>query len=283
MGSAASPVHHESASATGLHNLLRVLTRRYKWIIGSIVICVLLAIIVTLMTKPTYDATAMIELNKGGSGSLDLGLGDTLGEGLTAGGEGLQTDLQTETSILKGDSLALAVIQRLWLASPPQFAAQGGAAREEKSEQGLPLEEAPATRTRLLMVFKAHLKVQPVHGTRLILVTYESHNAKLAAQIANALIESYKSQYLQSHYDATSEASDWLTKQLSDLKANVEDSEKKLTDFEKESGILSLDMMTPAGSNSNSGSGGGIHSTVIEKLDALNAELTAAEANRIEK
>jgi succinoglycan biosynthesis transport protein ExoP len=282
MGSAASPVHHESASATALNNLLGVLTRRSKWIIGSIVICMLLAIIITLLMKPTYDASATIELNKGGSGSLDLGLGDALGQQLTSGGEGLQTDLQTETTILKGDSLALAVIQRLGLASQAPFAAEEGKAGKNP-EQGLPLEEAPETRTRLLRVFKAHLKVQPIRGTRLILVTYESHNAKQAAQIANALIDSYKSQYLQSHYDATSEASDWLTKQLSDLKANVEDSEKKLTDFEKESGILSLDMMTPAGSNSDSGSGGGIHSVVIQKLDALNAELTAAEANRIEK
>ena len=117
----------------------------------------------------------------------------------------------------------------------------------------------------------------------MILVTYESHDAKQAAQIANALIDSYKSQYLQSHYDATSEASHWLTKQLSELKGNVEDSEKKLTAFEKESGILSLDMMTPIGSGNETTGGGGIHSVVIQKLDALNAELTAAEANRIEK
>jgi capsular exopolysaccharide synthesis family protein len=282
IGSAASPVHHESASATGLHNLLRVLTRRYKWIIGSVVICVLLALVITLITKPTYDATAMIELNKSGSGSLDLGLGDTLSGGLTEGGDGLQTDLQTETSILKGDSLALAVIQRLELASQAPFATEGGNAAKDP-EKGLPLDEAPQTRGRLLGVFKGHLKVQPVRGTRLIQVTFESHDARQAAQVANAIIDSYKTQYLQSHYDATSEASDWLTKQLSDLKSNVEDSEKKLTDFEKESGILSLDMMTPAGSNSDSGSGGGIHSVVIQKLDALNAELTAAEANRIEK
>jgi capsular exopolysaccharide synthesis family protein len=257
-----------------------VLTRRYKWIIGSIVICVLLAIVATLLTKPTYDATATIELNKSGSGSLDLGLGDTLGGGLTAGGEGLQTDLQTETSILKGDSLALAVIQRLGLASQAPFATEGGNAAKDP-EKGLPLDEAPQTRGRLLGVFESHLKVKPVRGTRLIQVTFESHDARQAAQIANAIIDSYKTQYLQSHYDATSEASDWLTKQLSELKSNVEDSEKKLTDFEKESGILSLDMMTPA---SGSGSaGGGVHSVVIQKLDALNAELTAAEANRIEK
>ena len=121
-----------------------------------------------------------------------------------------------------------------------------------------------------------------IRSTRLIRVTYESHDPNQAAEIANALIDSYKNQYLQSHYDATSETSSWLTKQLSELKANVEDSEKKLTDFEKESGILSFQVGTGS-SESNGGPGGEIHSTVIQKLDALNTELTQAEANHIEK
>jgi capsular exopolysaccharide synthesis family protein len=261
---------------------MRVLTKRRKWIIGSIIICGLLAILFTLMTRPTYEATATIELNKGSTGSLDLGLGD-LSEQLTQGGEGLQTDLQTETAILQGDSLALAVIQQLKLASQPSFAAKGGMARKLSSEQGLPLEEAPQTRSWLLKNFGQHLKVQPSHGTRLIRVTYESHDAKQAAEIANALIDSYKNQYRESHYNAAAETSDWLTKQLSDLKANVEDSEKKLTEFEKENGILSFNTMTPTGSGNNSAGEGQIHSVVIQKLDALNAELTVAEANRIER
>jgi polysaccharide biosynthesis transport protein len=285
MNTMVASAHHQSVNTHALQNLTRVLTKRRKWIIGSIVICELLAVILTLMMKPTYGATATIELNKSGAGSLDLGLDDdALSQQMMSGGEGLLTDLQTETAILQGDSLALAVIQRLGLASQPAFAAKGGEARKLASEQGLPLEEAPHTRTRLLKIFGSHLKVEPIRGTRLIQLTYESHDPKQAAQIANALIESYKNQYLQSHYDASTEASDWLTKQLSDLKANVEASEKKLTDFEKETGILSLNMMMPTASGNDSmGSEGQIHSVVIQKLDALNAELTLAEANRIEK
>ncbi len=285
MNSMVASAHHQSANTHALQNLMRVLKKRRKWIIGSIVICELLAILMTLIMRPTYGATATIELNKNSTGSLDLGLGDgDLSQQMMPGGEGLLTDLQTETAILQGDSLALAVIQRLKLASQPPFAAKGGEARKLASEQGLPLEQAPQTRTRLLKIFGSHLTVQPIRGTRLIQLTYESHDPKQAAEIANALIESYKNQYLQSHYDASTEASDWLTKQLSDLKANVEASEKKLTDFEKETGILSLSMMMPTGpGNESMGNEGQIHSVVIQKLDALNAELTVAEANRIEK
>jgi capsular exopolysaccharide synthesis family protein len=284
--SAAASIRHRLTNSNGPRDLLRVLTRRSKWIIGSVVICVSVAVIATVTTKPTYEATATIELNKSGSGSLDLGIGNVLSEGMTDDSENLQTDLQTETAILKGDSLALAVIQRLGLATQTPVAAKNGMAVKDP-EQGLSLDDSPIKRTRLLGGFKAHLKVLPVRGTRLILVTYDSHDAKQAALIANTLIESYKNQYLQSHYDATSEASEWLTKQLSALKSNVEDSEKKLTDYEKESGILSLDAMpqdvTGSGGGSGAGSGGGIHSVVIQKLDTLNTELTAAEANRIEK
>lgn len=269
---------HRSESNYGLRNFVRVLARRRRWIIGSIVVCLALAVIVTMATKATYQSTATIELNKSGGGSVDLGLGDSLGQQLGSGAD-LQTDLATETAILKGDSLALAVIRKLKLASQPAFAAKNA-----KSSGGeISPDESPATRTRLLKTFGSHLKVDAIRGTRLIRVTYESHDPNLAAQIANEMIDSYKSQYLQSHYDASSEASDWLTKQLSELKSNVEDSEKKLTDFEKQSGILSFQTGAGAPNGESGGGGAEIHSTVLQKLDALNAELTAAEANRIEK
>jgi polysaccharide biosynthesis transport protein len=256
------PFHNSQA----LQNFIRVLTKRAKWIIGSILICMLLSVVISLMTKPIYQATATIELNKESGGSLNLGLEDAAAQQLGAGGD-LATDLQTETAILQGDSLALAVIQKLGLAS-----------RDAKDpERGMSLDDAPQMRARWLGGFKGNLKVKPVHATRLIQVIYESPDPRQAAQVANALIDSYKSQYLQSHYDATSEASEWLTKQLSALKANVEGSEKKVTDFEKETGIISFQ------TDSASGSGQGFHSVVIQKLDALNTALTMAEGNRIEK
>ena len=267
----------------GLQGLLRVVTRRLKWIIISVVVCELLAIFFTMRTIPVYEATATIELNKSSGNSLEAGLGNMLSGQFGDDEDSLQIDQQTETAILEGDSLALAVIQSLGLASEPSFAGQKNNPLQPGSGKSPSLESA-ATRTRLLGSFKSGLKVRPVRGTRLIQVIYQSHDPEQAATIANAIIDSYKNQYLQSHYNATSEASDWLTKQLSELKANVEDSEKKLTDFEKESGIISLNLMpSGGGSGSDSGGEGQIHSVVIQKLDQLNTDLTAAETNRIEK
>ena len=96
MNSMVAPVHHHSVNTHALQNLMRVLTKRRKWIIGSIVICELLAILLTLMMKPTYGATATIELNKNGAGSLDLGLGDgDLSQQMMPGG-GRSSDRSTD-------------------------------------------------------------------------------------------------------------------------------------------------------------------------------------------
>jgi polysaccharide biosynthesis transport protein len=272
-------------AASTLHNVMRVVARRRVWVLVPFVICLLLAVIATLLMNPTYESTATIELNKSGTG-IDLGIGDDLSSSLGGGGESLLTDLQTETAILKDNSLALAVIQRLKLAARPPFAVKpnetGNAIPNSDSQQS----QTPKARTRLLAIFHRHLKVLPNHGTRLIQVSFESHDQEQAAEVANALIDAYKSHYLQSHYEATTETSSWLTAQLSDLKNNVEDSQKKLVAFEKANGILSVSV---GGDPSDDSGGGGshgraeIHSPVIQKLDALTIELTQAEANRIGK
>jgi polysaccharide biosynthesis transport protein len=276
---------HQSSHGSGLQRFMRLLAKRWKWIVGPVAICEILAVILTLNTKPIYDATATIRLEDSSNGSQNFGLG--LSQQLGGDSGGPNTAQKTEAAILQSDSLALAVIQRLKLDSQPPFITGQGKNRKLNSEKGLPLENAPFTRTHLLKIFKSNLFVDLVSETSLIKVTYQSHDPKQAAQIANALIDCYKIQYLQTHYEATSEASVWLTKQLSELKNNVQDSQNKLTQYEKENNIISLDA-TPSGAGSatagsgNTG-GGSIHSVVIEKLDALNTELTAAEADRIEK
>ena len=266
---------HSTASTPtfGAQDLVRIIRRRVNWIIGTVVFCFVASVVVNWMSRPLYQATATIELNKSGGGALDLGVGEMLGSQLS-GGNVLQTDLQTETSIMQSDSIALAVIEKLGLATQEPFVLRG-----TDTEAGLPLERSPIKRGWLLGVFRSHLAVAPVRDTRLIKVVFTSYSPQQAATVANALIESYKTQYMQSHYNATSEASNWLTQQLSDLKENVEASEKSLTDFEKESGLLSL----PSLAGGSSSGGDEIHSIVIQKLDMLNTELTTAESNRITK
>ena len=73
---------------------------------------------------------------------MDLGLGSMLSEQLSSDEDSLLIDQQTETAILQGDSLALAVIQQLGLASEPPFGCQTRGGRRPTSGARICLDEA---------------------------------------------------------------------------------------------------------------------------------------------
>ncbi len=264
-----------------LRGVFKIWARRRWLIIGSIALGAMCAVLLIAFMKPVYQSTATIELNKSNSDSIDLDLGGSSVSSLGLGGGDLEVDLKTEAEVLKSDSLAMAVIRKLNLNAQPPFVD-----REHPVIQlGSPGSESPSERTRLLKIFSDNLKVETVNGTKLIQVSFLSHDPKQAADVANAMINSYMEMYLQSHYAAVSQASDWMTKQLADLKADVESSEKQLADFEKKSGILALPTETAEPVEGGETGGGQIQilSPVIQKLADLNSELTAAETDRIQK
>ena len=89
-----------------------------------------------------------------------------------------------------------------------------------------------------------------------------------AAAVVNTLINDYLDQYFQTRYTATHQASEWLAGQLDDLKGDVETSQQRLADYQKQTGILGE-------SETNN--------VVMAKLEDLNRQFSAAQANRIVK
>lgn len=62
--------------------------------------------------------------------------------------------------------------------------------------------------------------------TRVVRISFTFENAKLAADAANALADVYVQNTLDVKYAGTREASDWLNKQLAELRARVDKSEE---------------------------------------------------------
>ena len=90
----------------------------------------------------------------------------------------------------------------------------------------------------------------------------------LAQEIVNHLVSAYTQRTFMTRYNDTMKASDWLSGQLAQLKSEVEESQSKLSKFQKQTGIFGTD------ENDN---------LVLSKLDDLSKELTDAEADRIVK
>jgi polysaccharide biosynthesis transport protein len=241
---------------------------RRKWIIlGGVVTGMMLALAASLMMTPKYQSTSVIEINKENSDALGL---ESTPAALSDGSDTLEHTITMETHAraLQSDTLALQVIDQLHLDARPEFkwAPSFSSSKEERSEVSLALEKAPHHRESLLRAFHKNLKVKTVSNTRMIEVGYLSPDRQVAADIVNTLANDYLDQYFLSRYTATAQASAWLSKQLADLKMQVEASQQKLVDYQKQNGILGTD---------------DANNIVMTRLADLNKQLTEAQGERI--
>jgi capsular exopolysaccharide synthesis family protein len=244
------------------------IVRRRKWVIfGSVAVGLLLALAASLYMTPKYESISVIEINKENSDALGL---DTTMPMLSDASDPLDhtITMETHSNALQSDTLALQVIEQLHLDKRHEFEWEPNflSSKEERDEVSLPLEKAPHHREKLLKVFHKNLKVKVVTNTRIIEVHYLSPDRQVAADVVNTLADDYMDQYFITRYTATAQASGWLSKQLADLKTQVEAAQQKLVDYQKQNGILGTD---------------DANNIVMTRPEDLNKQLTAAQGERI--
>ncbi len=249
----------------------------------------LIAILYCVFSQRRYQANGQLQVQKE---SMDgLGLSSMIGEGAGAT-DALDANItiQTQASILQSDTLALRVINDLKLDSTPDFQPRfkplgwlSGliSASGPSDPANAPLEASPRRRTHALLVFSKNLKVKIVPGTRLINVAYTNPDPRLAAEVVNHLIAALEDFSFQTRYTATSQASEWLGGQLSDLRKESEDLQAKVAQLQKDSGVFTLGEGIDVDGKSQGGTG--IYSSVLDRLQQATAALTQAESNRILK
>jgi len=249
-----------------LRDFWRILKRRRRTVMASIAACLLLALVISLVMTPKYESVSVIEVNKENSDILGLdalqtGVSDSLDYTIT---------LETQANVLRSESLAFQVAEQLGLEKrmEPSLLSAWFDANRAQGEQNLPLEKAPLRRRLISKAFQKSLKVKTLPGTRMIEVHFLHRDPQLAADVANTLVSDYLEQYFRTRYNATAQASEWLSKQLAELKSQVEEAQEKVVQYQKEKGILGTDEA---------------HNIVMAKLEELNKQLTAAEANRMLK
>jgi capsular exopolysaccharide synthesis family protein len=265
-----------------LRELAMVLWKRKYLIVGCTVFCALLAVLVCVMMHPKYRATAMIELNETkSSGSAMLASMASMEGG---GTDELKVKVETETAVIKDDSIALAVLGKmgmLRLANPDRFSKEPGPLVNKP-------EDLPAAqRESLISNFEGHLKVTEIGSSRLIAITYTSRDPVQAAQVANQVVAEYKSYLLNSNFNSSKEVSQWLSAQLGDLSGQVTKTQQAVAEFERSHNLSAamLGLATLSGGSASSpgggGGSGGVSIPELGRLTALNDEVTQAEAARM--
>jgi succinoglycan biosynthesis transport protein ExoP len=268
-----------------LRDLLQIYRRRRSVVYSVLLTSCLLAAIYCAFCTRRYQAIGTVQVQKEGMDAMGL---DTL---LTSAGGGssdaLQAniELQTQANILQSDSLALQTIELLGMEDTYDFRSHWSALgwiqakmspRGESDAPGTKLEDSPQRRQRALNTFSKNLKVKPVSGTRLIEIDYTNPDPKLAAAVVNTLTRALSDFTFQTRYDATNQASRWLSDQLGDLRKDSQDLQAKVVNLQRQSGVYSLGIMDGQGREQ-------VYSGVLDQLQQATAAMNAAEQNRILK
>jgi polysaccharide biosynthesis transport protein len=261
-----SAIMHAPLPADGflLREYWRILRKRAWVVVSTWLIIATLATVYTMRLTPVYDATGRIAVNR--ETSLNLGFKDSDQGNISADYEDYNIAVETHVRILQSDAMAFQVIKNLKLDNNLAFAGIAATPRTEPPLNSLQV-DAPFE-SSLLDRFRSGLKLSVVPRTRIIEIHYTHPDPRLAAEIVNALINTYIEQNFKTKFESTMQTSEWLSKQLSDLALKVETSQEKLVRYQKEHDILGIDEK---------------QNIVTSKLDELNKELTAAEGDRIQK
>jgi len=260
-----------------------MLTRR-RWIIYfSLLLCFVLAILALIFSTRRYKSIGEIELQKDSTASLGIQTTDNA----DAPSDALEVNMiiQTQAKILESDSLALRVIEDLHLEqtddyrqkwSPLEWAAGlFGSAGTPDPKNGT-LENSPHRRMRVLKIFHRKLTVKPVAGTRLIDVEYLSPNPELAAAVVNHLLQGLIEKGFQARYDATMQATTWLSSQLADLRNKTLELQAEQIKLQQEAGVFALGQVDKDGRDE-------VYNPTVEKLQMATQAEAQAQQNRILK
>ena len=234
--------------------------QKHQWLILFFLLTVVTIVtIATFRMQPVYQATARIEIGKENTNILPFQGVDAYDIYLD-----LENNIETQAKILQSETLALQTITSTGVANHPEF---GGSGKGDKSVI-IPRSPANQERPPALTAFLSRLSVKRVPNSRLLDVTLEASDPKLAARVLNAHLENFIEQNFRSRYEATTNASNWLAGQLNELKAQVEKSEDARILYERQNQIWTIDEK---------------QNITTQKLGDLNKELTGAQSERVRK
>jgi capsular exopolysaccharide synthesis family protein len=241
----------DQGSSLDLAAIWRIVVE-WRWLIlGSIALGVAGALAVTLLMTPLYRAGATLEINPP---SVEL-----MDGGKEKEGQGEDTRfLATQYGLLESRSLAGRVAEDLNLAANASFAPQqANRALRQKIAVGK---------------LRENFDVDPVLNSRLIRISYSSDSPVLAAEIVDSFARNFINTNLERRYEASSYARDFLARQISKVKGDLERSERQVVAYAQNAGIVEAGgEISKGGNNSLEGS----------SLVALNAALAEAQTKRI--
>ena len=279
----------EHREGVGIATLLSLWRRRY--LIMLFAMCSLLAAAGALtVLENRYAAEAVVKLD------LQRPEGSSGADAALAVAVDLNALAQSEARILRSRVIARAVVDRLGLAADPRYAeatprmaalrasfvdALAWARREAfgripgataAADEGEPADAARDTaEERAVRELMSRLKVSTDSRSYLLTISYQSHNADLAARVANAVAQEYLARQSRSVLEPARHRTEWLAERVRETGTALRSAEAVVSAFRERTGML----------GSASGASGDPENVAQQQLQEATRQLGAARLARM--
>jgi len=236
-------IEPEEASLA-LSNYLWILRRQWWKIIAFIAVAAISTLMVSKRLTPVYESTATVDVDR------QTPSGVVGQDANKVSSNDADQFLATQVKLIQSDSVLRPVADQFKLRAVEK---QGGAA-------SVASQDAP--------VLLKQLKVGRPPNTYLLLISYRSTIPKLAADVANAVANSYLEHAYKIRFQSSARLASFMELQIGELKAKMERSGAALAQLEKELNVINPEEKT---------------SILSSRLLQLNTEYTNAQAERVRK
>ncbi|MEZ5399626.1 MAG: polysaccharide biosynthesis tyrosine autokinase [Bryobacteraceae bacterium] len=237
----------EVEAAVPLSHYLWIL-KRHRWkMLAFVALVTGSAWLISERITPVYEATATVDIDRQSPQGV---IGQEASRSALNDSDQF---LATQISLIQSDSVLRPVAEKFGL-----LALEGVSTGPTGS--GTRPEDAP--------VLLKKLKVSRPPNTYLLRISYRSTDAKLAADVANAVAQSYLEHTYNLRIRSSASLSTFMEKQLDELRAKMEQSSAALSRFEREMNVINPEEKT---------------NILSARLLQLNTEYTNAQAERVRR
>ena len=237
---------------------------KWRLLIGVVTgLALVTTLLIAFLSRPLYLATTTMNMEPDRGSVLDIGTGGPMWQMYNP------EFLPTQTLLIANREVARKTVEKLNLLQNPILNPRksGMAKAAAGSVGGTPI-GAEEEATQLAILIQGGLSAKPRRGTNLVDVSFASPNPKLSADVANAVAASYIEWTLESKYRILAQASQFLSTQIEQLRAEIDEKEAKLQAYGRQKDIVSEDPQADV---------------TMQKLAMLNRDYASAVADRVSK
>ncbi|MBC7755464.1 MAG: chain length determinant protein EpsF [Bdellovibrio sp.] len=204
-----------------LTQFLLILKARAKIVLFTIALIVLATLVINLILPKIYRATTSLVLNYKGVDPIT---------GLTLPAQLMPGYMATQVDIITSRNVAMKVVDQL------KFTENQAAQKQFQDATGGKGDIRAWFADKLI----SGLEAKPSRESSVIEISFSGTDPDFAAAVANAFADAYQQTNIQLKVEPSQKAAEFLGEKTKALRANLEDTQSKLSKYQQEKGLTSV-------------------------------------------